>query len=183
MKKKHTPDRFDVFLSDYPIIKELYSEAELEEFLKAHGKAQNFHDALWLLFNQAITKDIDFLTQGREEEYFQNCARVYFAMKKFRYWEGADAKTFNKYLRLAFESEVNGYMAREAESTVQWRVKVIPGPECEYAKSIAHIEYKTDEFFSSCHIATDRCNDRLGFCRCATAKVGARYRHGRILRK
>ena len=192
---KYTPDNFNWFLEYHPIIREIYSEEYLKEFVNNFQFSDDrFNDYLWGLFNRSLIKVTDFF-ENKEEGFWRITSQIYSSMSLFLAKEGFHTenihkytKTINKYKRKAFQAQVNEYSAGISKDYGKggrpiYKIEVIGMPECDYAKSVDENKYDIEDFMEHCHIATDKCNDRFGYCRCGLGLTLLRDENGRIIRR
>jgi len=187
LKKKYSIENIDSFISKNKILKTFLSNDDLVRMHRDWylGYPINFHDFLWSLFNKSILINGEiFGKTGNEIMFCMNATILYRHMARFRLEEGASNKTINRFMRLAFESEIQQFKIEALNIDLEYKVTVIGSPngECGYAKSVNAKKYEFDDFIEKCQIATDKCTDSL-FCRCCLAKIPKRDENGRLVRK
>lgn len=185
--KKYTLDNFGGFIEKNQILMRLLSNDEIDTIYKKWriNNGVLFHDYIWLLFNSALIKNGDnFCKDGNEELFYRNNYLIYYSMAHFRREEGAASKTINKLMRLAFESQVQEYKVKGINGLYERELSVIMRDGCcDYYDSISDTKFEIDDFNNDCQIATDKCNDKYGFCRCCISVVGRRNEKGRLVRR
>ncbi|WP_157515053.1 hypothetical protein [Gaetbulibacter saemankumensis] len=185
MSNKYTIDDFSWFLNRHNILKEIYTEEELDLFLDEYGDEINFHNYCWSLFNRALKKSADkYRIDGNEEQFYQRNGSIYYSMGRFRREEGGNVNSVNKYLRMGFESQAKAHMVSDLKGSVKIIAQVVAAPKgrCEYADSINDKLIEIDDLIDECHIATDKCTSSFS-CACTFGIKPVRDKNGRIIWK
>ncbi|UAM97770.1 hypothetical protein K8354_15965 [Polaribacter litorisediminis] len=183
MKSKYSLEKLDSFLTNYPIILEIYSKKEVLR-LYENWHTNNgvfFHDYLWLLFNKAILKNGDIFQASNDESlFYQNAFFLYNCMAHFRREEGGSIEEINKFHRLSHKVYIEE--AKNDKIGIKQEIALIPHPRCEYANSLSKKRYSINNFFDECKIASEVCTLNSG-CGCSITKVAKRDKNGDLIRE
>ncbi|WNH12735.1 hypothetical protein [Thalassobellus suaedae] len=184
---KYTLENIESFIDKNPILTAFFSNDELTDYYKKWriNNGVLFHDYLWLLFNNALIKNGDnFGHDENEELFYRNNYLLYYSMAHFKREEGGDTESINQLLRLAFESQIQEFKISSNGSRFESEgIVIMKKGCCDYYDSISDIKFKFDDFTEHCHIATHRCNDKYGFCRCCLGMKPKRDVNGHLVKK
>ncbi len=70
--KPYTVETFEKFLLKFPIVKIIFSNKEIEEFLKIHAGGNEFRNHCWSLFNKTLINNGKRFSESGDEERFYN---------------------------------------------------------------------------------------------------------------
>lgn len=183
MKKKYTYEKLDKFLFKYDIITEILTDHEIKSTYTEwkSNNTINFHDYLWLLFNKAILKNGELISDEKKVEKFHlNNYFLYLKMGNFIREEGGTKDDINKFIRLAFEEEIK----KDENSRLVYEVVVLTDPHnrCEYSSTLNPKIFKPKEFIDNCFIAKDPCTNING-CNCCITLRPKRDSSRRLVKK